>query len=230
MLVMKRCLVMACVAVTVCSGLAMATPIALVNAGFEDQPAYLADGSGTNGAIPGWSVVRTEPGDPNFVASVGVQNPSSAQIASQAHGGEYTAFANDWTWSGSSMRQVTGATFAANTTYTLSLFTAHRNDIPLNWGDNTAGHAQLLLVDADTNSTVASTTYDLSSVGQWYEVTLTLVTPASADYLGHALAVQFETLTDSVQLLYDDVSLSAVPEPMTLGLLAVGAIGLIRRK
>ncbi|MBN1555813.1 MAG: PEP-CTERM sorting domain-containing protein [Phycisphaerae bacterium] len=215
----------ACVVLLAGVGASRAALVTLTNPGFEDLGGATppADGDGVQGVMPGWSIL------PNSTDAAGTHDPSALQVAGEAHGGTYAAYANDTEYSGPlAVRQTTSATWQANTQYTLTVYVARRTDLP---GEETTGQAQFQLRDGTTDDPVIVDTFDVTGSGEWFAATLQVTTSDSDAFLGNLIAVQFRTVS-GVQLLYDDISLDAeaIPEPTTLGLLAVGALGVLRRR
>jgi len=217
----------ACVLLPASAGMTQAAEITLTNPGFEDlggaTPPVDGDGvQSVHGALTGWSVLVGN--------NAGAHDPSAAQVTGEAHGGTYTAYANDPNYGGPlAIRQTTAATWQANTVYTLTAYIARRTDLPPE-GSST-GQAEFQLRDADEDNAIITGTYDLSGNGAWNMYSIQITTGESDACLGHVIAVQFRTV-DGTQLLYDDFSLdaTAVPEPMTVSLLVAGGLGMLLRR
>ena len=117
------------------------------------------------------------------------------------------------------------ATVAANTDYTLSLRLAIP-DYELYGGGN-AGGEFLNLSANNVFVTPTSLTQPALTVGSWVEWTRTYSAATMADYVGQPLTISFGIQNGAgARTLFDNVTLIAVPEPSSLGMLAVGAIGI----
>ena len=71
-----------------------------------------------------------------------------------------------------------------------------------------------------------STWFDLT--GDWSQLTLTGTAPAGVSTM--TLGLGIGNYSFGRQILFDDASLTIIPEPMTIGLLGLGALFLRRRK
>jgi hypothetical protein len=89
------------------------------------------------------------------------------------------------------------------------------NGINVHWWADGDTVNQSIITEA-----IANTTY--SRAVNWEEITTTLIATAETMYLGFAAF----GLDNGVGGLIDNVTLATVPEPATLGLLAIGLIGL----
>ena len=84
-----------------------------------------------------------------------------------------------------------------------------------------------LLAEDNNSVTIASDAFETSTVTYSYNPAL------HSGLLGEPLQIRLLALADSEEVDFDDVSLDAVPEPSTLILLCMGALGLLlfaRRK
>ncbi|MFA5205309.1 MAG: PEP-CTERM sorting domain-containing protein [Lentisphaeria bacterium] len=143
--------------------------------------------------------------------------------------------------------QTLATDFAANTTYTLKVQVARNTS----W--NYAGYEVGLASGAAYWAGITDNDYSLGGTwdavkttgakatvdGAWTLVTLNYTTPASGGPVGSPIVLVFaggllgNTAGDeNYVVLYDAVSLeaSSVPEPATLGLLALGGLVLLRRR
>ena len=119
------------------------------------------------------------------------------------------------------------ATVAADTDYTLSLQLA----IPAYelFGGGNAGGEFLNLFADNVFVTPTSLTQPALTVGSWVEWTRTFSAATMAGYVGQPLTISFGIQNGNLtgaRTLFDNVTLTAVPEPSSLGMLAVGAIGI----
>jgi hypothetical protein len=117
------------------------------------------------------------------------------------------------------------AAVAADTDYTLSL----RLAIPAYdlFGGGNAGGEFLNLSANNVFVTPTSITQPALTVGSWVEWTRTYSAATMADYVGQPLTISFGIQNGGgARTQFDNVTLTAVPEPSSLGMLAVGAVGI----
>jgi hypothetical protein len=191
------------------AGVASASPVLIVNAGFE-TPAL--DDSGVIFSAPGWVTF----GD------AGTFDPHAAAFAAGAPEGENVAFASRGV---TLFSQVLAATAQANTLHTLTMLVGNRLDTPFGgyqidlWAGNT-------LLGRDDNSLLPDDGAFLVSTIQSF------VAPGSAA-IGSALEIRFRSL--DWQIVFDDVRLDAVerravPEPGVAVLFFVACASLAVRR
>jgi hypothetical protein len=131
---------------------------------------------------------------------------------------------NQNAWSnGGTFDQVLTATLHANTTYTLSAYVGERSDTgawpgaALDLGYGAGGGSNLL--------TPNTTTAPQPPAGGWQLWTTTFVTGASPAGLGQPLRV--DLVANGIQVQFDSVQLNATPEPSSIVLYSLGALGLL---
>jgi hypothetical protein len=189
-------------AVCVIAAPVWADSIPIVNPSFEiTNPLNISCGTGcayNNGPIPGWTTSAGQQGS---------WQPSSAYFTSPVPNGSIVAYSN-----GGSIVQTLSASLVPNVTYTLTVAVGNRLDtvVPTNY--TIALYAGSMLLSYFTGSTGAI------PLGTFQDQSVTYfsgATPLSGP-LGIALA------TVGPQADYDNVRLTATPEPGSLALLATG--------
>ncbi len=198
---MKALLTLAAVAAAMSAVPASAVTIAVANASFETlPPGGLPNGCGTgcsfsSGAIPGWITT----------GATGQFQPGSAGFYNFVPDGLTVAYSN-----GGSITQTVGATAVAGRTYTLSTAFGVRNDIA------NPGSIRLL-VGANT----IFATGIAPTPGNW--ATYTASYTATLADAGSAISI--ELVSPGSQGGFDNVALTAVPEPASWALM-IGGFGL----
>jgi len=226
---MKRVLVLM-LAGLVCVGTASANLV--TNPGFEDQNlatnGYVYDVQGYN--------------DDYFADHAYVVHPGDAwNLVSPHSGNNVMVMVGDSNSTHMGVLQDLSMTMTPGTTYTVSGYVSKL----AGYGAN---HYFLSILNKRTGKHVGSITSDPTYVGDWpisfgtvagdcwTEVTAPSYT-ATADDAGYGLQLSLWTWKPSSAGYYDytfaawdDLSVTAVPEPMTLGLLSLGGLLLARRK
>ena len=188
-----------------------ASVIPVVNPSFETPPAGgfpLACGSNcsfSNATIPGWST----PAESGQI----MQSVSPGPLFNFIPDGVTTAFSN-----GGTISQTVGPTVLVGTVYTLMVELGHRNDLPFTASAD-------LLVGGQTFAATGTP----PTPGNWSTFTATFT--GSAANVGDTITIQLNT--SGVQGNFDNVQLTAVPEPGyagLLGLVGLPAIAYFRRR
>lgn len=181
-----------------------------------------------------------EDGETNWVFQAGQPQGVVSDAAAFAHtpeNGSYYAYSNN----GTVTQMVTDASnnpvvLEAGVTYTLS----GQVGFPATWGQgqfdayaNVGRSLRLLVVDdssAEVHLIAISPEWftDLSQGGQWFDINGEFTADASNACLGKQLYVQFYTA--GIQGSWDNIELTAVPEPASLGALGVGGALLLARR
>ncbi len=220
---MKNKIVVVMLAAVVMSASTFAALIPIVNAGFEET--ILSEGA-YDFAVPGWDTVGPGP-------SSGSWNPDDGAIF-YGYGGEAPEGLNvAWIAEGTDdagagveggIAQLLAETLTADTTYTLTVEVG--NSYYYAWGEGykvqlLAGG--ILLAEDDSTLTPATDTFELSTV---------MFDSAGADagLLGQALEIRLLAKAGNGEADFDDVQLSAVPEPATIALLGMGILMLKRKR
>ncbi len=118
--------------------------------------------------------------------------------------------------------QVLNTKLAADTTYTLSVYVGARNDLSFGGGEIHLGYGSEYGVNRLSK---ASYICPWMSQGEWQLWTATFETDSNPAGLGNYLRV--ELVSWGIQGHFDNVQLTATPEPSTVALLVTGMIGLL---
>lgn len=198
-------------------------------------------GVGVDGGIATYSDTSTGSAVdvPGWVQSSGVGSVSKQ--ASTTPYGSYFFMANGMGWgdanAGSIKSAAVLATVASSESYTLSVFGYTGYDgatplLPLN-----PVVLELLAWDGTTESVIASASAAFPSFvqGTWQSYSKTYDEASLAAYVGQGLKIRVGWAPGSPgeQSQLDNVTLTSadgIPEPASLSLLALGALGLVRRK
>ncbi len=190
--------------------------VPIVNAGFED-PVY-SDGNWSYDLPPGWSAFNSVGDD------LGGWNPDADSAIFYGYGGVAPEGQNvAWAADGAGFAQILTETLTADMTYTLTVEVG--NSFYYAW----AGYqvqllaAGTLLAEDDSGVAIATDTFETSTVTYAYD-------PAHSGLLGEFLEIRLISDPGTGEADFDDVQLTAIPEPVTMGLLGMGALFLIRRR
>jgi hypothetical protein len=201
----------------------IAAPVFVANPSFEDP--VLADNSNT-GFIPGWDVGNAyNPSNSMYSGTNGTGTPPGAdgsQVGFMSGGlgylYQYLRGPDDTLDTGDD------PLITANTQYTMKVAIGARLDFPY------GGYSiQLDAYNENTNSLTVlaiSTNVVTPSPGQFVDATATADTTSVPSLVGQHLVI-FIGNTQVAETDFDNVRLTAVPEPSTLALLTLGAVGLL---
>lgn len=217
---MKRVLFTMLVAFPATSTLASVT---IENWDFEDPPLSLGAAvySGTLPTVPGWSTTATGGADR------GIWNAPNRFNMPNDYG--QVAFIYD----GNAFAQQLNLSVASGVDYTVSFLSGWATG----QGAPTGGHAELWAGGTVANGVVTGGTMvaslDIDSVG-WSGtagqlVPLSYTWTGTAAHIGEVLTVRFSKST-SGYWSFDKVTMNAVPEPMTLATLSMGALAMNARR
>lgn len=203
----------------VCAAMSMALSInaatlTINNPGFE---ADLLGNGVFSYTLTGWT--------PNLgCCGIGFQNPTTGMFASGTSiEGDNFAYGNG---GGFGYYQVLSNTFAPNTTYTFSMMVGHRLDLGFGGYLLALRAGPSFLTPAVASLTGAS---DPGS-GQWALQSLVYSTSFTGAELGQSILISFGS--NGIQTEFDQATVTATPEPATLGLIGASlvAVGVQRKK
>ena len=97
---------------------------------------------------------------------------------------------------------------------------------------NANGSSTLLFLQILANGVAITPSSTVDPGGAWRTVSSTYDAASLASYTGQALTIRvgWEMGSAGTQSMLDNVTLTSIPEPTSLSLLALGALGLVRRK
>jgi len=188
--------------------------ITVGNPSFEDYGVggdnnWTTDGTGLTGYD--WSISDTD-------EDVGVWDPIVGTDFDDIPDGNQVAYSWGPTISSDGLSEVV----TAGRTYTLKVWV----------GESTVafgGSTVQLVADGDV---LAEEVVDENSgpgSGKWFEEVVTYAVQAGNTYIGDSLVIRLGTTTSS-ETAFDKVSLTYVPEPGAMALLALGGVGLLLRR
>lgn len=192
------------------SGSAWATPITILNAGFENPPTALS----TAGNITGWVITGSGAGVWNLN-----DNPTGFWSVTAPKGKQVGFVGREDPGGAASISQVLTATLLDNSVYTLSGQVGHPRGFGATLNPDTVFTVELL-----AGSTVLSSISGTGLEGMFSSFQLTFNSTGSS-LVGQALQIRLSS--NQAQSAFDDILLNAdaadVPEPSTF-LFAAGAI------
>ncbi len=189
-------------------------------------PAVFSDSStSTTVDIPGWVTAA------GWLPAYGVPANRSGSVAAQnaaAHGNNYF-LSNGSDWGNNNGGAIESAAslglVASGESYTLSMFVNDNEGAPL------SGRTLDLLANG-VALTPSVSTGTPGAAGTWNEFANTYDAASLAGVVGQNLTIRvgWAMGATGAQSELDNVTLTAVPEPTALSLVALGAFGLLRRK
>lgn len=218
------------------TGALQAATITVPNGDFEADYANRQNSSSSvgqvNGAPPSWTLSGTQGGtfSPLVTSSDGgATHPSSfwTSYDSGLHG-NLIAF----TQGVSTLSQTLTDTYQTGQTYTLTVLVGDSYESPSPVSDPTSNpdglaYAIQLLAGSTVVAETNSTSFPAANTHLSVDVTFDVADNASV--IGQPITIAIKGYTGG-SATFDNVSLSAVPEPASLSLLGLGALGLLRRR
>lgn len=203
---------------------AMAAPVLITNADFEDLGLACAAGPGcfALGSIPGWALTNAEH-LATFKPSVG---PAGTFPGGIPDGSSNVAAIGDMVTT-ASIFQLLSAVLLPDMVYTLSVDVGHRSDVPF------SGYS--IELDAGSMALVSSSALS-PAAGAFLTDTLTFTTTSTTAGLGSVLGIRLSSANAGGQVGFDHVRLEtspvviAVPEPASLALALCGLGASIRAR
>ena len=232
---MNRTVVALSLVALVCMALpAMASPIAINNAGFEDNAPASTDAQFGNSLV-GWTVGA---GSAMYGGS-GWYNPDSDRYVGETGAGAHNNVAWEKEWGDSSyIYQVLAETYVAGNVYTFSLDVGNAIGYEYSGTLGAGVGGQLALADGTWDTTpltvLATQVVVAPTPGEFARGSVSYT--ATAADAGKPIVVAFRKMQDPVWCEYVDfdnaaLAMGAVPEPATMSLLALGGLAaLIRRR
>ena len=213
---MRSTLVAALIVLALAMPSAAGVVIPVQNSSFEDyvlggDNLYTTDGTGLTGY--GWSISDND-------QEVGVWDPIVGDNFDFIPDGDQVAYTQ-----GPSISQLTGETVMAGRTYTLKVWVG-QSTIAL------AGSRIQLVAAGDVLAEDVVGEDSGPGFGQWFDRSVSFQVLSGDAHIGDALVIRLATTVDGPgrETSFDDVRLTYVPEPATLGLLSLGGMALLKRK